>query len=53
VTDVAGGQFVEDLLQAGVTPRLELVEGSTGVVVALIAPDGQRAMMNDRGSTGA
>jgi sugar/nucleoside kinase (ribokinase family) len=50
--DVAGGQFVEDLLQAGVTPRLELVEGSTGVVVALIAPDGQRAMMTDRGVNG-
>ncbi|MGA2294679.1 MAG: carbohydrate kinase family protein [Acidimicrobiales bacterium] len=50
--DVAGGQFVDDLLQMGVTPRLELVEGPTGVVVALIDSEGQRAMMVDRGVNG-
>jgi sugar/nucleoside kinase (ribokinase family) len=50
--DVAGGQFVDDLLRAGVTPRLELVEGPTGIVVALIDHDGQRAMMVDRGVNG-
>jgi ribokinase len=47
--DVAGEQFVADLQRSGVTPLLEKVEGSTGVVVALIASDGQRAMMTDRG----
>lgn len=47
--DIAGEQFVADLERSGVTPLLEKVEGSTGVVVALIASDGQRAMMTDRG----
>jgi ribokinase len=47
--DVAGEQFVADLQRAGVRPLLQTVEGSTGVVVALIASDGQRAMMTDRG----
>jgi sugar/nucleoside kinase (ribokinase family) len=47
--DVAGEQFAADLRRAGVTPLLEKVEGPTGVVVALIASDGQRAMMTDRG----
>ncbi|MGC1419120.1 MAG: carbohydrate kinase family protein, partial [Acidimicrobiales bacterium] len=50
--DVAGGQFVDDLLRVGVTPRLELVEGPTGIVVALIDSEGQRAMMVDRGVNG-
>jgi sugar/nucleoside kinase (ribokinase family) len=47
--DVAGEEFAADLQRAGVTPKLEKFEGPTGVVVAVIASDGQRAMMTDRG----
>lgn len=47
--DVAGEHFIDDLQHAGVRASLERVEGSTGVVVALINSDGQRAMMTDRG----
>jgi sugar/nucleoside kinase (ribokinase family) len=51
-SDVAGEQFADDLVRAGVTPQLEVVQGPTGVVVALIGNDGQRAMMTDRGVNG-
>ena len=37
------------LEESGVIPRFQHVEGVTGVVVSLVAPDGQRAMMTDRG----
>jgi sugar/nucleoside kinase (ribokinase family) len=47
--DVAAEQFIADLERAGVRASLERAEGSTGVVVALISNDGQRAMMTDRG----
>ncbi len=47
--DMAGQLFVDELGRAGVTPQVQVAEGPTGVVVALIAGDGQRAMMTDRG----
>jgi ribokinase len=47
--DMAGHLFVDELVRAGVTPHLGVADGLTGVVVALIADDGQRAMMTDRG----
>jgi sugar/nucleoside kinase (ribokinase family) len=47
--DFAGRLFVDDLVQSGVTPQLIVGAGPTGVVVSLVAPDGQRAMMTDRG----
>lgn len=50
--DLAGQMFEDDLTRAGVTPALDLSKGSTGVVVALIDRDGQRAMMTDRGVNG-
>ncbi len=49
--DDAGGRgFVDDLTRAGVSTKLEFVPSSTGVVVALVAADGQRAMLTDRGA---
>jgi sugar/nucleoside kinase (ribokinase family) len=46
----APGRIVHDeLARAGVTARLEEVDGATGVVVAVVAADGQRAMLTDRG----
>jgi sugar/nucleoside kinase (ribokinase family) len=48
-SDVQGELFVRDLRDAGVTTLLETLPGSTGVVVALVSSDGQRAMMTDRG----
>ena len=51
--DMAGHLFVDELVRAGVTPQLQVAPGPTGVVVALIAGDGQRAMMTDRGVNGA
>jgi len=47
--DLPGKMFYEELVRSGVTPVLQNVEGSTGVVVAIIASDGQRAMLTDRG----
>ena len=38
------------LEESGVIARFQRVEGVTGVVVSLVAPDGQRAMMTDRGA---
>lgn len=50
--DFAGQLFVDELERAGVTPQLTVGAGPTGVVVALIGNDGQRAMMTDRGVNG-
>jgi sugar/nucleoside kinase (ribokinase family) len=47
--DAAGAVVAAELGVGGVRPRLMSVDGPTGVVVALVAPDGQRAMMTDRG----
>ncbi len=44
-------QMFEDALRAlGIDVELERTEESSGVVVALVGPDGQRAMMTDRGA---
>jgi ribokinase len=50
--DVFGSMFAEDLERNGVTAQVEVAPGSTGMVVALVAPDGQRSMMTDRGVNG-
>lgn len=47
--DSSGEIFRLDLEENGVTPNLSVVSGDTGVVVAVVAGDGQRAMMTDRG----
>ena len=47
--DAVGRLVIEDLEHAGVRHCLQVVSGSTGVVVAIVAPDGQRAMLTDRG----
>jgi len=47
--DGAAALFVDALLGANVTPRLLSVEGTTGTVVSLVASDGQRSMLTDRG----
>ena len=51
--DVGSRMFVEELTRGGVRGDLEITAGSTGVVVALVAPDGQRAMLTDRGANRA
>jgi ribokinase len=50
--DFAGQLFVDELARAGVTAQLTVGTGPTGVVVAVVASDGQRAMMTDRGVNG-
>jgi sugar/nucleoside kinase (ribokinase family) len=40
------------LVAGGVEARIERVPGATGTVVALVGPDGQRAMLTDRGANG-
>lgn len=47
--DESGAMFTSDLEHAGVAARLQIVNGSMGVVVAMVNRDGQRAMMSDRG----
>ena len=47
--DESGAMFARELEVAGVVPALEIVVGSTGVVVALVDGNGQRAMLTDRG----
>ena len=49
--DDTGRQVVERALREDkVEPRLEVVSGSTGVVVALVGDDAQRSMLTDRGA---
>jgi ribokinase len=47
--DLAGKIFADDLDRRGVHALLDAVEGSTGVVVAMVGADGQRSMLTDRG----
>lgn len=47
--DRAHDVFVSALRYANVTPLLESIEGSTGTVVSIVASDGQRSMLTDRG----
>lgn len=42
----------EALVAAGVDAHIDRVSGATGTVVALVAHDGQRAMLTDRGANG-
>jgi sugar/nucleoside kinase (ribokinase family) len=49
-SDALGDSVLSELERDHVTPRVIRVEGATGVVVALIAPDGQRSMFTDRGA---
>ncbi|MFI5036361.1 MAG: carbohydrate kinase family protein [Acidimicrobiales bacterium] len=48
--DASAAVIVDDLTRAGVRARLQDEDGATGVVVAVVAPDGQRAMITDRGA---
>ncbi|HVB19473.1 MAG TPA: PfkB family carbohydrate kinase [Acidimicrobiales bacterium] len=48
--DLAADLVERSLEDAGVTARLQRVDASTGVVVALISEEGERAMMSDRGA---
>jgi sugar/nucleoside kinase (ribokinase family) len=47
--DAAASIVREDLVREGVHCELEEFDGPTGVVVSVVAPDGQRAMITDRG----
>ncbi|MGH9021384.1 MAG: carbohydrate kinase family protein [Acidimicrobiales bacterium] len=47
--DPAADLASADLAAHGVVVRWEILNGSTGVVVAVVAADGQRAMLTDRG----
>jgi len=47
--DAAHDLFVAALRDAQVTSRLESIAGSTGTVVSIVASDGQRSMLTDRG----
>lgn len=48
--DAAGRLCIDDLERAGVSTIAQVVDAPTGVVVAIVADDGQRAMMTDRGA---
>ncbi|HEV3268247.1 MAG TPA: carbohydrate kinase family protein [Acidimicrobiales bacterium] len=47
--DAAADVFVDALSEQHVTPRLESFDGATGTVVSIVARDGQRSMLTDRG----
>jgi ribokinase len=49
-SDLAAQLFADALRVVGVDLALERVEAATGVVVALVGDDAQRAMMTDRGA---
>ena len=49
-SDATGQLVLAELRDAGVTVAAQMVEAATGVVVAVVAPDGQRAMMTRRGA---
>ena len=51
--DLAAQQFEDTLNDVGIDVALERVAEATGVVVALVDADGQRAMMTDRGANSA
>lgn len=48
--DGARAIFLEALRAGDVAAHLEVVPAETGAVVALVQPDGQRAMLTDRGA---
>ena len=47
--DAAGEVFLHALRAADVKPLVQVLPGSTGVVVAFVNDDGERAMLTDRG----
>ena len=47
--DAAGEVFLSDLRASDVTPLVQILPGATGVVVAFVNDDGERAMLTDRG----
>jgi len=47
--DSAGEVFLADLRAANVVPFVNVLAGATGVVVAFVNDDGERAMLTDRG----
>jgi sugar/nucleoside kinase (ribokinase family) len=49
-SDAACEVFVDELRQTGVTPRLQIVDSPTGTVVSLVASDGKRSFLTDRGA---
>ena len=49
--DRAGGEFEENLAQCGVAAFLQGRRGSTGKILALVTPDGQRTFCADLGVT--
>lgn len=51
--DAAAQIVMADLHASGVTNQIATVAGTTGVVVALVASEGERAMMTDRGVNSA
>lgn len=48
--DAASRVFAESLESGGVNARLQPCDASTGTVVAIVASDGQRTMLTDRGA---
>jgi len=48
--DWAGREVEIEFRRWGVTPQLQRVGDATGVVVSMVAPDGQRSMFTDRGA---
>lgn len=49
-SDAASSVFVEALRVKDVEAQLQSVDGPTGTVVVIVAGDGQRAMLSDRGA---
>jgi sugar/nucleoside kinase (ribokinase family) len=49
-SDAACEVFVDELRQTSVTPRLQIVDSPTGTVVSLVASDGKRSFLTDRGA---
>jgi sugar/nucleoside kinase (ribokinase family) len=48
--DLTAQLFEDELRSVGIDAALELVDAATGVVVAVVDVEGQRAMMTDRGA---
>jgi sugar/nucleoside kinase (ribokinase family) len=49
-SDSACEMFADELRRSGVTPRLQVVDAPTGTVVSLVASDGRRLFLTDRGA---
>jgi len=51
-SDKAGAEFEANLLECGIAPFLQEKKGSTGKILALVTPDGQRTFAADLGVSG-